>query len=102
MPRMASHGTVAKVGVEGTGTYGAGLARHLVGKGMIAVPLPDPTTLVDIAAARRACTRAEAALRQAVFRAGKAGQPVVSRRDRPRHHPSSSPTAFRRARRAPR
>jgi hypothetical protein len=28
---MASFGHLAKVGVEGTGCYGAGLARHLKG-----------------------------------------------------------------------
>ena len=26
---LSSHGRVARVGVEGTGSYGAGLARHL-------------------------------------------------------------------------
>jgi len=29
-----SHGQVARVGVEGTGSYGAGLARHLTRAGM--------------------------------------------------------------------
>jgi transposase len=31
---LASFGTVALVGVEGTGSYGAGLARHLAGAGV--------------------------------------------------------------------
>jgi transposase len=31
---MRSHGELAKVGVEGTGSYGAGLARHLASRGV--------------------------------------------------------------------
>ena len=31
---MRSHGELAKVGVEGTGSYGAGLARYLTGQGV--------------------------------------------------------------------
>jgi len=31
---MRSHGELAKVGVEGTGSYGTGLARHLAGRGV--------------------------------------------------------------------
>ena len=30
---LAAFGTVDRVGVEGTGAYGAGLARHLRGRG---------------------------------------------------------------------
>ncbi len=47
----------------------------LGGQGHGRRPLPDPTTLVDIVAAWRACIRAEDALRYAVVRARKAGQP---------------------------
>jgi|SRR5215472_15642690 len=31
---MSSHGELAMVGVEGTGSYGAGLARYLAGRGV--------------------------------------------------------------------
>ena len=31
---MASWGRISRVGVEGTGSYGAGLARHLTGAGI--------------------------------------------------------------------
>ena len=31
---MRAHGELAKVGVEGTGSYGAGLARYLAGCGI--------------------------------------------------------------------
>ena len=31
---MRSHGQLVKVGVEGTGSYGAGLARYLAGRGV--------------------------------------------------------------------
>lgn len=31
---LASHGDIVLVGVEGTGTYGAGLTRHLMGNGI--------------------------------------------------------------------
>ena len=49
--------------------------RSAVGKGMDRVLLPDPITLVDVVVARETCTRAEEALREAVTRARKAGQP---------------------------
>jgi transposase len=64
---LASFGTIVKVGVEGTGSYGAGLARHLAGKGIDVVEVDRPnrqarhragkTDAVDaIAAARAALT----------------------------------------------
>jgi transposase len=39
---MRGHGVVDKVGVEGTGTYGAGLARHLRGHGVEVVEVDRP------------------------------------------------------------
>ena len=48
--------------------------RSAVGKGMVRVPLPDPTTLVEVMVARDACMRADEALHDAVARARKAGQ----------------------------
>ena len=35
---LASFGVIEKIGVEGTGSYGAGLARHLTGKGITVNP----------------------------------------------------------------
>jgi len=39
---LASHGTVVKVGVEGTGSYGAGLSRHLAAEGVTVVEVCGP------------------------------------------------------------
>lgn len=39
---LASFGTVVRVGVEGTGSYGAGLARHLAGQGVEVVEVDRP------------------------------------------------------------
>jgi transposase len=39
---LQGHGVVDRVGVEGTGTYGAGLARHLRGEGMVIVEVHRP------------------------------------------------------------
>ena len=43
---LSGHGAVYAVGIEGTGSYGAGLARHLTAQGlrMIEVDRPDRTT----------------------------------------------------------
>jgi transposase len=39
---LGSFGPVARVGVEGTGTYGAGLARHLSASGIVVVEVDRP------------------------------------------------------------
>jgi transposase len=39
---ITKHGTIDRVGVEGTNAYGAGLARHLAGKGIAVVEVPRP------------------------------------------------------------
>ena len=39
---MSGHGVVARVGVEGTGTYGVGLARHLREAGVHVVEVDRP------------------------------------------------------------
>jgi transposase len=39
---LVSHGTVDAVGVEGTGAYGAELARHLAGQGLRVVEVDRP------------------------------------------------------------
>ena len=39
---LESFGTVAKVGVEGTGSYGAGIARHLARAGIVVIEIDRP------------------------------------------------------------
>src|SRR5215213_8573515 len=39
---LQGHGEVDRVGVEGTGTYGAGLARHLRAAGILMVEVDRP------------------------------------------------------------
>jgi hypothetical protein len=39
---LAKSGTVDRVGVEGTGAYGAGLARHLRGQGLVVIEVDRP------------------------------------------------------------
>jgi len=39
---LAGFGNVSLIGVEGTGSYGAGLTRHLVGKGIAVVEVDRP------------------------------------------------------------
>ena len=39
---LARFGTVDRVGVEGTGAYGAGLARHLRGQGLVVIEVDRP------------------------------------------------------------
>ena len=39
---LSSFGTVERVGVEGTGAYGAGLARHLCGEGLVVIEVDRP------------------------------------------------------------
>jgi transposase len=39
---LRTHGRVDRVGVEGTGAYGAGLARHLHDKGVSVIEVPRP------------------------------------------------------------
>ena len=52
--------------------------RSTVGKGDLAVRLPDPRALIEIAAARDACQQAAAALHAAVAAARQAGHPWSS------------------------
>ena len=39
---LASFGVIDKIGVEGTGSYGAGLARHLTAKGITVIEVDRP------------------------------------------------------------
>ena len=40
---MCAFGEIALVGVEGTGSYGAGLARHLAREGLVVLKSTGPT-----------------------------------------------------------
>ena len=67
---LRSHGPVVRVGVEGTGSYGAGLSRHLTKQGLEVVEVNQPnrqlrrrrgkTDTVDAYAAACATARGEA------------------------------------------
>ena len=67
---LRQHGQVGKVGVEGTGSYGAALARHLAGAGIEVIEVARPnrqvrrrygkTDIVDAIAAARAVQSGEA------------------------------------------
>lgn len=39
---LESFGTVAKVGIEGTGSYGAGIARHIARAGIVVIEIDRP------------------------------------------------------------
>jgi transposase len=67
---LRGFGEVGRVGVEGTGSYGAALARHLTGQGVIVIEVSRPnrqvrrrhgkTDVVDAIAAARAVMSGEA------------------------------------------
>jgi len=67
---LRRHGEVARVGVEGTGSYGAGLARYLTGEGVTVVEVNRPdrqrrrrrgkSDTVDAEAAARAALNGDA------------------------------------------
>ncbi|MCP3936680.1 MAG: IS110 family transposase, partial [Actinomycetia bacterium] len=58
---LAGFGVIDKIGVEGTGSYGAGIARHLAGKGITVIEVDRPN-------------------RQARHRAGKGTVALIDRR----------------------
>ena len=49
---MRSFGTVRRVGIESTGTYGAGLLRYLQQAGVEALEVMHRTSTTDASAAR--------------------------------------------------
>jgi transposase len=51
---LAGFGPVDRVGVEGTGAYGAGLARHLRGRGLVVIEVDRPNRQV-----RRQCGKSD-------------------------------------------
>ncbi len=63
---MRSFGPVAKVGVEGTGVYGAGLARHLAAEGIIVVEVDRPNRQTRRRRGKSDTTDEEAAARAAL------------------------------------
>ena len=63
---LRSHGQIVKVGVEGTGSYGAGLARVLAGGGVVVVEVPRPDRRVRAMRGKSDPIDAEAAARAAL------------------------------------
>ena len=71
---MRGFGEVAKVGVEGTGAYGAGLARYLVGQGVVVVEVNRPNRQARRRRGKSDPADAEAAAR-AALNGEASGQP---------------------------
>ena len=63
---LASWGQLARVGVEGTGSYGAGLARHLAAAGVAVVEVNRPNRQTRRRRGKSDVTDAEAAARAAL------------------------------------
>lgn len=63
---MRFFGRVARVGVEGTGSYGAGLARHLAAEGVAVVEVDRPNRQTRRRRGKSDATDAEAAARAAL------------------------------------
>ena len=64
--QMGSWGQISRVGVGGTGSYGAGLARHLVGAGIGVVEVNRPNRQLRRRRGNNDNTDAEAAARAAL------------------------------------
>jgi transposase len=69
---MSSYGRVIRVGVEGTGAYGAGLARHLHQAGITVIEVPRPDRRL-----RRSVGKSDLIDAEAAARAVLAGTAVV-------------------------
>lgn len=65
---LREHGELGRVGVEGTGAYGAGLARHLRAEGVAVVEVDRPDRR-----SRRRCGKSDALDAYAAARAALAG-----------------------------
>ncbi len=74
---FAAHGTLLRVGVEGTGTFGAGITRYLAGAGVAVLEVtgPDPQT-------RRAKGKDDTLDAIAAATAALTGRRVVCAKDR--------------------
>ena len=73
---MLRHGELDKVGVEGTGSYGAGLARHLARNGVEVIEVIRPNRQVRRRRGKSDPTDAEAAAR-AVLSGEASGAPTT-------------------------
>lgn len=60
---LQQHGTIGAVGVEGTGAYGAGLARHLHGHDVVVLEVPRPDRRIRRQRGKSDSIDAEAAAR---------------------------------------
>ena len=63
---LGSHGSVARVGIEGTGSYGAGLTRHLISIGVEVVEVNRPNRQLRRRFGKTDTTDAQAAARAAL------------------------------------
>ena len=104
---MWSWGRICRVGVEGTGSYGAGLTRHLIEAGVEVVEVNRPNRQLrrrrgkddttDAEAAARAALNGEAtALPKTSRRAGRSAYRmlrIVRRSGGQSPHPGGQPTA---------
>ena len=63
---LAGFGAIDKIGVEGTGSYGAGIARHLTGKGITVVEVDRPNRQARHRAGKSDAVDAIAAARAAL------------------------------------
>ena len=74
---LRAHGTVQSVGIEGTGSYGAGLCRHLLGEGLRVVEVDRPDRK-----ARRAKGKSDPIDAESAARAVLAGTASTTPKDR--------------------
>ena len=113
---LASFGTLTRVGVEGTGSYGAGLSRYLRGSGVEVVEVDRPNRQsrrrtgksdpVDAIEAARAALSAEPKERARAAtatwrRSGPRGRQALVAFDKDPDPESDSPSRLHRSRRAP-
>ena len=91
----AGFGTVDRVGVEGTGAYGAGLARHLRGRGLMVIEVDRPNRQD-----RRRNGKSDRARRDRSGAGGVVGPGVGDREDPPMATSKRSARCWSRAARA--
>jgi transposase len=74
LERMHRLGDLGRVGVEGTGAYGAGLVRHLTAEGVKVIEVDRPNRQLRRRRGKSDPVDAEAAARAAPLRAGTTGR----------------------------